>query len=182
MRAPLRFILALSLGAAVAVQFAARHPGGAQKAATPVTHAAPQLGPGDSIAAAALAQLDRPYRPGGRTPGQGFDCSGLVCYAYAETARPVRARSANAQAAAGRAVTRDEVAVGDVIAFAREPGGRYFHSGVVVHASADSLVFVHANRRHGVHRTRLGTSRYWSSKVIAFRRMHGSARGATPRA
>ena len=35
----------------------------------------------DSIVRTALAQVKRPYRPGGSTPA-GFDCSGLVQYVF----------------------------------------------------------------------------------------------------
>ncbi|MGH9157664.1 MAG: C40 family peptidase [Acidimicrobiales bacterium] len=42
------------------------------------------VGSADRVIAAAMTQLGVPYRWGGTTPGVGFDCSGLVQWAFAQ--------------------------------------------------------------------------------------------------
>jgi peptidoglycan DL-endopeptidase CwlO len=83
---------------------------------------------------AAMAQLGKPYVWAAAGPG-GFDCSGLVQYAYA-AAGVALPHSSGAQASMGRAVTRDQLQPGDVIGFYSPVShvGIYIGNGQMVHA------------------------------------------------
>lgn len=74
--------------------------------------------PADGVAARALAfartQLGVPYRWGGGTPGQGFDCSGLVQWAYAAVGHQLP-RTAQQQFSATQRVSRASLAPGDLV-------------------------------------------------------------------
>ena len=101
-------------------------------------------GPGGSaIATQALglaqAQMGTPYKWGGEQPG-GFDCSGLIQWAYAQKGVQVP-RVAADQAKAGVAVPRDQLAPGDLIPFA-DSSGYVHHIGLYIGGDQ----FLHAPR------------------------------------
>lgn len=90
-----------------------------------------------AVLSTAVAQLGQPYRYGGSGPGQGFDCSGLVHYAYANAARPVP-RTSNELYKRARPKDSDELTPGDLVFF-RTPStpshvGIYLGKGQFVHA------------------------------------------------
>lgn len=88
----------------------------------------------------ALGQIGRPYRYGGTGP-QGFDCSGLTQYVYAQAGLRIP-RSAREQLAAGDKIDLDDAQAGDLLFY--RFGGRgsidhvavYLGDGRAVHAPA----------------------------------------------
>lgn len=85
----------------------------------------------------ALAQLGKPYGWGAAGP-DAFDCSGLVMFAY-QAAGISLPHSAAAQAAMGRAVTRDQLQPGDLIGYYSPVThiGIYLGNGQMVHAPTE---------------------------------------------
>jgi cell wall-associated NlpC family hydrolase len=85
-----------------------------------------------SVVATALAAMGSPYQWGGTGP-DGYDCSGLIQYAYAQhgVALP---RVSSDQARSGAAVERslDRLLPGDILTFAARPGGPVEHVGLYV--------------------------------------------------
>lgn len=92
--------------------------------------------PGDLAAAAALNQVGIPYRYGGSTP-RGFDCSGLVQYAYQAAGVNVP-RTTGQLWSAARAVDGSDMRPGDLLFFNIE--GKMSHVGMYVGGRR----FVHA--------------------------------------
>lgn len=88
--------------------------------------------PAGSVVASALSAMGAPYRWGG-TGANGFDCSGLIHYAYAQHGVTVPRRSAE-QARIGSDVGRELEALlpGDILTFAAAPGGAVTHVGMYV--------------------------------------------------
>jgi peptidoglycan DL-endopeptidase CwlO len=80
----------------------------------------------------ALAMRGVPYVWGGSSPG-GFDCSGLVRYAYRRAGVDL-VHSSYAQWDAGRHVRRRELRPGDLVFFGLGHVGLYAGSGRFVHA------------------------------------------------
>jgi cell wall-associated NlpC family hydrolase len=81
----------------------------------------------------ALEQLGRPYAYGGESPS-GFDCSGLVQYAY-QAAGVTLPRTTGEQMSAGTEVSEADLQVGDLVFFyGGTHVGIYVGSGEVVHA------------------------------------------------
>jgi len=78
----------------------------------------------------ATQAMGTPYRWGG-TDGNGFDCSGLIQFAYAEVGITLPRRSAD-QARAGVAVNREVSALlpGDILTFATQGGTTVSHVGL----------------------------------------------------
>ncbi|KJX75422.1 peptidoglycan hydrolase RipC [Mycobacterium lepromatosis] len=98
---------------------------------------APFAGGGDraAVVQAALTQIGSPYVWGGATPG-GFDCSGLVIWAY-QQAGIALPHSSQALARGGQPVLLSELQPGDVLTFYSDAShaGIYIGDGMMVHSS-----------------------------------------------
>jgi cell wall-associated NlpC family hydrolase len=85
------------------------------------------------VVGVALSQLGTPYVWGGSAPG-GFDCSGLVMWAYAQVGVSLP-HSSYAQYGYGVPVSRDQLAPGDLVFFdGLGHVGIYIGGGEFVHA------------------------------------------------
>ncbi len=92
--------------------------------------------PGRQAATIALEQVGVPYRYGGASPN-GFDCSGLVQYAYMQAGLNVP-RTTGQLWSAAKPVAQHELSAGDVLFFNIE--GKMSHVGVYL----GERRFVHA--------------------------------------
>jgi cell wall-associated NlpC family hydrolase len=89
---------------------------------------------GERAAAIALREVGVPYRWGGISPVSGFDCSGLVYYAYARLGIPLP-HSSYALFDQGRRIPRSRMRPGDVLFFyGLGHVGIYIGRGRMVHA------------------------------------------------
>ena len=126
----------------------------------------------DSIGSPALAQevveraqqyLGTPYRSGGTTTN-GVDCSGLTFAVYRSLGVKLP-RSSDDQARVGEAVSRDELAPGDLIFFGSS--GNVSHVGIY----AGDGEFIHASTSaHSVRFDRLDT-KYFANRYVTARRV-----------
>lgn len=81
-----------------------------------------------------MGQLGKPYRWGGSSPMTGFDCSGLVYYAYKDLVNFRIPRTANEMyhLEDAAAVNRSELESGDLVFFRIQGRGTADHVGVYV--------------------------------------------------
>jgi len=98
----------------------------------------PERAKRETIVETALGQVGRPYQYGGDTP-DGFDCSGLVEYSYAEAGVSVP-HNTSALRSAGSHISLGDARPGDLL-FYRFRGGAlhvaiYLGHGKMVHAPA----------------------------------------------
>lgn len=95
------------------------------------------VGGGDraTVVQAALTQVGSPYVWGGAAPG-GFDCSGLVMWAFQQAGISLP-HSSQAQATGGQPVALSDLQPGDVITFYNDAShsGLYVGDGMVIHSS-----------------------------------------------
>lgn len=119
----------------------------------------------------AEGEIGRRYRLGGTgDPGDGFDCSGLIQYAYERVGITLPRRSTD-QARAGREIGRDqsELLPGDVLTFSGN-GRTVTHVGLYI---GDGR-FIHSASK-GVQTSRLGeddpNGRYWYRRWVGARRV-----------
>jgi murein DD-endopeptidase len=98
-----------------------------------------------AIVLEALGQVGRPYRYGGTTP-EGFDCSGLVQFVYAQAGIQLP-RSTKEQYRVGSPVARDALEPGDLLFYRFDSGpvdhvAIYLGDGEAVHAPASGRAVI----------------------------------------
>ncbi|WP_441820404.1 C40 family peptidase [Lysobacter sp. TAB13] len=115
----------------------------------------------------ALALLGTPYRWGGTSPDQGFDCSGLVGYVFRNALGIELPRVSREMAKTGEVIERDSLTEGDLVFFGRR--GRVDHVGIYLGEGR----FVHAPRTGKDVTVSSLDSGYWSAKFMEARRVDG---------
>lgn len=128
----------MAISASVAGAWQAAGPAGAAVSEVPPEKLLPRPSSAPSIGARAariaLRAVGVPYRYGGESPAGGFDCSGLVRWAYGRLGVELP-HSSYALAAEGRSVALGAVRTGDVLVFAGLGHvGLYIGRGRMVHA------------------------------------------------
>jgi hypothetical protein len=125
----------------------------------------------DSIVASAAAAMGRPYEFGGTgVGGSGFDCSGLIQYAYRKHGIELPRRSSD-QAKEGKKVSRrlDQLRPADLLTFSNR-GGPVTHVGLYVGGGR----FIHSATR-GVQISTLSPDdpygRWWYRRWVGVRRI-----------
>jgi len=122
------------------------------------------------IVQTALAALGTPYEWGG-TAENGFDCSGLIQYAYARHGIRLP-RTSHDQAHSGSLVTPvvEALQPGDILLFSAQPGGGVTHVGMYV----GEQTFIHSSNT-GVKLSRLephdSDGAWWLSRLVGARRI-----------
>ncbi len=144
-------------------------PSGAWAFFSPSDHdAAVSAAAADDMVMTALTLMGTPYRFGGSSPEQGFDCSGLVQYIYRDISRVTLPRTAAEMSnLAGRDVTTQELTVGDLIFFRLNNSRSINHVAVYI---GDSR-FIHAPRTGSVVRIDKLDNRYWMRYYDKARRL-----------
>ena len=122
---------------------------------------------GRDLAEYALGFRGVPYRFGGADPDEGFDCSGLVQYVFAQYGVPVP-RVVEQQYLVGEKINDEQIQPGDLLFFATKGPGAT-HVAIAIGENR----FVHAPNARGVVRVEALTSEYWSSHYMGARRIPG---------
>jgi cell wall-associated NlpC family hydrolase len=121
---------------------------------------------GYALVGTALELRGVPYRNGGSEPTRGFDCSGFTQYVFAQYGIALP-REVREQFNAGKKISADDLAPGDLIFFSTtEPGPS--HVGIAVGGDE----FVHAPSSTGVVRVEHFSSSYWSPRFLGARRVN----------
>ena len=109
----------------------------------------------------AKKQLRKKYRWGGTSPRTGFDCSGLMQYAY-KSAKIHLPRTASAQYKHTKRIAMSKLQVGDLIFFrTSRTRQRVNHVGIYLGGGK----FIHAPRK-GKRVSVANLNRYWRRKAI----------------
>ncbi len=138
----------------------------------PAAAAAPAIYVTDTasnVALQALAYLGTPYRAGGLSPQTGFDCSGLVAYAFREGAGLALPRNTLDLSRLGEPVGRGALRPGDLV-FYNTQRREYSHVGIYLGENR----FIHAPSSGGEVRVENLHANYW------MRRYSGARRVITP--
>ena len=119
---------------------------------------------GAAVAETALRFRGVPYRNGGNGP-DGFDCSGLVQYVFAQHGVSMP-RGVREQLQIGHDIRLAGIQKGDLIFFAIGSNGPS-HVGVAIGGDE----FVHAPSSRGVVRIEKFSSPYWARRIVGVRRV-----------
>lgn len=122
------------------------------------------------LASAALGYLGIRYRWGGRSPEEGFDCSGLITYAAEQSLGLKLPRSSYELASEGESVSKRDLQVGDLVFF-NTLGRRFSHVGIYL----GNNEFVHSPRAGSVVRIESMDISYWRKRYNGARRLTASA-------
>ncbi len=105
-----------------------------------------------------------PYRWGGSSRREGFDCSGLTMVVYQLNGLNLP-RSSKQQYRVGRPIRRSQLSQGDLVFFATSGGRRVSHVGIYVGNGR----FIHAPGRGKRIRTELLTTKYFKTRYVGAR-------------
>jgi cell wall-associated NlpC family hydrolase len=118
----------------------------------------------------AMGFLGVPYKRGGNSADQGFDCSGFVKAMYEQTIGMALPRRAVEQAAATLPIDKSELQPGDLVFF-NTLRSAFSHVGIYV---GDNK-FIHSPRTGSVIRVEDMRINYWSSRFDGARRVEPTA-------
>ena len=118
------------------------------------------------VARTAQTQIGKRYRSGGTSPGTGFDCSGLIWWAYRQHGVTVP-RVTTDQARAGSGVGRQQARAGDILVFRTSSGAAGLHTGLYTGNGG----FVHSPSSGKRIRMDAIHDAYWSRRLIGVRRI-----------
>jgi cell wall-associated NlpC family hydrolase len=135
-----------------------------QPAPFPAT-AAPEMPRATGVIDSARTQLGVKYQFGGDEPSTGFDCSGLVRYAFG-TQHVELPRTVGEQFGRGIKVAIQDLRPGDLVFFSTTGPGPT-HVGIVV----GNGEFIHAPSSSGVVRIEHYDTPYWHNRLVGARRM-----------
>jgi cell wall-associated NlpC family hydrolase len=102
----------------------------------------------DQLISKASENLGTRYRSGGNTTA-GFDCSGLMCYAFSSYDIKLP-RSSIEMASYGAKIDSQNAQKGDLIFFKTRGSGRINHVGMVVEVLDGEIKFIHSANHGGV--------------------------------
>lgn len=110
----------------------------------------------------AKSTIGRPYKWGGATPQQGFDCSGLMTYVHKNALGIKIPRTAAQQRDSSRTISYAQLKPGDMLFF--KTGTNSNHVGVYV----GNRKFVHAASGSKHVKTASMDSSYWHKRFVKF--------------
>ena len=120
-----------------------------------------------TVLSRAVNVLGTPYRWGGSSPSKGFDCSGLVKYAFNDVAAVDLPRTSNAMASGhGQKVERKDLKPGDLLFFNLK-SRRVNH--VAIYLGNDR--FIHAPRRGKSVTIDTLKKPYWDKNYVVAKRV-----------
>jgi hypothetical protein len=105
-----------------------------------------------------------PYRWGGSSRREGFDCSGLTMVVYQLNGLSLP-RSSREQYRVGRPIRKNQLSRGDLVFFATSGGRRISHVGIYV----GNGEFIHAPRKGKKIRTERLAKRYFRTRYVGAR-------------
>lgn len=146
-----------------------------QRVSTANSKLVPPMAPKTSsnVLSRAVNVLGTPYRWGGSSPSKGFDCSGLVKYAFNDATFDLP-RTSNAMASGhGEKVDRKDLKPGDLIFF-KLKSRRVNH--VAIYLGNDR--FIHAPRRGKSVTIDTLNKPYWNSHYVVAKRVLPKEPGA----
>ncbi len=122
-------------------------------------------GKGYAVSKTAQTQIGKYYRFGGTSPKTGFDCSGLIMWAYDKHGIDVP-RNTKAQATVGKKVHSSKARPGDIVVFRSKSTSSGYHTALYI---GDNK-FVHSPKTGAKVRIE-SLNTYWKPRLYSVRRV-----------
>ncbi len=123
-------------------------------------------GKANDVVRTVQSQLGVKYVLGGASPNIGFDCSGLLHWAYKQHGIDIP-RITTDQAYAGRSVALKNIQPGDILVFSQDSAPNKLHTGIYI---GDSK-FIHSPNSKSVVREESINVAYWQQSLVLARRI-----------
>lgn len=120
----------------------------------------------EKVMQSAYSQIGSKYRLGGASPQKGFDCSGLIYWAYSRNGVKVP-RITTDQAKTGTSVSKYNAHAGDIVVFRTASSPRGLHTGIY----AGDNSFIHSPGKGKRVRMDKIDDTYWKNKLVSVRRV-----------
>jgi len=125
--------------------------------------------PASKIVSRAHQLIGTPYRWGGASVSQGFDCSGLLFYLFRSEAGIVIPRTTHSMLRSkARTIERRHLKTGDAVFFRHNGGRRLNHVGIYIGNNR----FIHSPRTGKRIRIDSLDHRYWNKSYLTAKRFH----------
>lgn len=125
-----------------------------------------EAGPPTGVTRYAESLVGVPYRYGGNSPEQGFDCSGFVSHVYRHAMGIALPRSSIEISRRGKNIDRDELRAGDLVFF-NTLHHKFSHVGIYLGGNT----FIHSPSQGGSVREDDMGSDYWRKSYNGARRI-----------
>lgn len=103
-----------------------------------------------------------PYKYAGKSPKEGFDCSGFASYIFTQNGYPIAGPS-HELALMGVFKERSHLKAGDLIFFGHDQ--KITHVGIVI-SNDSNTKFIHSSTSAGIKIDLLSGSEYWESRYL----------------
>ncbi len=133
---------------------------------TKAYHSGKKYTTGQKVAKTAHTQIGKKYTFGGESPQSGFDCSGLIWWAYKKHGISVP-RVTQDQAKTGHSVKSSRAKPGDIVVFKSASTSSGLHTGIYL----GSNKFIHSPRTGANIRIESLDNSYWQPKLKTVRRI-----------
>jgi NlpC/P60 family len=110
----------------------------------------------------AAQQIGSRYRGGKQSRAEGFDCSGLIFYAFQKVDIPT-ARISRQLAKDAKRIPIKEAKPGDLLFFGYK--GSIGHVGMVAQNDTSGVSMIHASTSRGVVKENISKQKYWLSRL-----------------
>jgi cell wall-associated NlpC family hydrolase len=115
------------------------------------------------IVESAFKHIGVPYKSAGKTPDEGFDCSGFTNYVFTSNGYTVSGPSGKL-ASMGVYREQSQLKPGDLVFFGKET--QVTHVGMVTNNTKDQTYFIHSSTSMGVKIDEINGSDYWRPKFL----------------
>ncbi len=121
--------------------------------------------PNSPVVRTAFSVLGVPYKWGGSSPAEGFDCSGLVYWVFRQHNINIP-RTSTQQIKAGKSVSRHSIQAGDIVCFDTGQSQGY-HVGLATGRGS----FIHSPKKGSCVQESSLRNRYWWTRLLSVRRI-----------
>lgn len=117
----------------------------------------------EKIIETAEKYLGSPYKPGGKKPETGFDCSGFTGFIFTQNGYPLAGGSHDI-AKTGKHKPKEKLIPGDLVFFGNKE--RISHVAIVSDVDDGKLEVIHSTTSAGVKKDNILHSEYWESRFL----------------